>query len=121
MEKEFPQIAMDIIEIDRQIAERQKVEEEYQKEAVRAEVKYDEEIAKTTAALALGANFTIDDQEISDLGATSRGVLVKGICAKWLADKLIAKAKHKRLNEQISELQSKRIAKQSILKRMDET
>lgn len=121
MEKELPQIAREIEEISSQIGERQKVEEQYYKEAVLAETKYDEEMAKTTAALALGAEFTIDGQEIKDLGATSRDRLVKGICAKWRADHLIAKAKHKRLNEQIDELQSKRISKQSIFKRFDET
>ena len=121
MEKELPQIAREIEEISNQIRERQKVEEQYYKEAVLAEKKYDEEMAKTTAALALGAEFLIDGQKVKDLGATSRDRLVKGICAKWLADKLIAKAKHKRLNEQIDELQSKRISKQSIFKHLDET
>ncbi|KKK97509.1 hypothetical protein LCGC14_2652060, partial [marine sediment metagenome] len=78
-----------------------------------------EEMAKTTAALAMGAEFTIDGQAIKDLGATSRDRLVKGICAKWEGEMLIAKAKHRRLNEQIDELQSKRISKQSIFKHLD--
>lgn len=121
MEKELPQIAREIEELSVQIKNRLKQEEEYYIEAVNAEVKFDEEMAKATAALALGAEFTIAGQEIKDLGATSRDRLVKGICAKWLGEKLIAKAKHRRLNEQIDELQARRISKQSILKRFDET
>lgn len=120
MAKELPQIAREIEEISELIKNRQKVEKEYYQEFVDAEKKYKEEIAKTTAALALGAEFEIDGQKIKDLGATSRKSLVDGLCAKWEADKLIAKAKHKRLNEQIDELQSKRISKQSIFKHFDE-
>lgn len=121
MDKELPQIAREMEQISDEITKRLKREEEYYEEAVRAETKYDKEMAKTTAALALGAEFTLDGQSIKDLGATSRDRLVKGICADYLADKLITKAKHKRLNEQIDELQSKRISKQSILKRLDES
>ncbi len=121
MEKELPQIAREIEQISSEISKRLKLEEQYYKEAVLAETKFDEETAKTTAALAIGAEFTIDGQAIKDLGATSRDRLVKGICAKWLAEKLIAKARHKRLNEQIDELQSRRISKQSIFKHLDET
>lgn len=121
MQSELPQIAQDIEALSGRIDERLRLEKEYYEEAVAAEAKFDEEMAKTTAALALGAEFKIDDQPIKDLGATSRDRLVKGICAKWLAEKLIAKHKHKRLNEQIDELQSRRISKQSIFKHLDET
>jgi len=121
MEKELPQIAKEIEEVSNEITRRLKKEEEYYKEAVLAELKYDKEMAKTTAALALGAEFTLEGQTIKDLGATARDRLVKGLCAEWLAEKLLTKAKHKRLNEQIDELQAKRISKQSILKRLDET
>ena len=110
--EQLPQIAKDIELLSDQINDRLKTEEQYLKEAVDAKTKFNEEMAKTTAALAMGAEFTIDGQAIKDLGATSRDRLVKGICAKWEGEMLIAKAKHRRLNEQIDELQSKRISKQ---------
>ena len=121
MEKEIPQIAKDIEEISKQIISRLQLEKEYHDEVVTVVRKYKEEVAKTTAALALGATFELDGQKIKDLGATSRKALVDGLCAKWEADSLIAKAKHKRLWEQIEELQSKRISKQTIFKHLDET